>query len=55
MIGEALPIPSRFNVPYDVDQQPAVDRLQSFIDEVKAASPTTTVIVPKYFVPIPIP
>jgi len=45
----------RFNVPYDVSQQPAIDRLQSFIEEVKSASPTTRVIVPKYFEPIPIP
>jgi len=44
----------RFNVPYDVSQQPAIDRLQSFIAEVKSASPTTRVIVPKYFEPIPI-
>lgn len=42
----------RFNVPYDVSQQPAIDRLQSFIAEVKAASPQTEVIVPKYFVPV---
>jgi L-ascorbate metabolism protein UlaG (beta-lactamase superfamily) len=39
----------RFNVPYDVSQQPAIERLQSFIAEVKAASPRTEVIVPKYF------
>jgi L-ascorbate metabolism protein UlaG (beta-lactamase superfamily) len=42
----------RFNVPYSVSQQPAVDRLQSFIAEVKAASPNTRVIVPEYFKPI---
>jgi L-ascorbate metabolism protein UlaG (beta-lactamase superfamily) len=42
----------RFNVPYDVSQQPAIERLQSFIAEVKAASPGTQVIVPKYFEPI---
>ncbi len=42
----------RFNVPYDVSQQPAIDRLQSFIAEVKAASPHTQVIVPKYFTPV---
>ena len=42
----------RFNVPYSVSQQPAVDRLQSFIAEVKAASPDTRVIVPEYFKPI---
>ena len=42
----------RFNVTYDVSQAPAIERLQSFIAEVKAASPTTTVIVPEYFKPI---
>jgi len=42
----------RFNVPYDVSQQPAIERLQSFIAEVKAASPRTEVIVPKYFEPV---
>jgi L-ascorbate metabolism protein UlaG (beta-lactamase superfamily) len=42
----------RFNVPYDVSQQPAIERLQSFIAEVKVASPQTEVIVPKYFEPI---
>jgi L-ascorbate metabolism protein UlaG (beta-lactamase superfamily) len=45
----------RFNVTYDVSQQPAIQRLQSFIDEVKEASPKTKVIVPKYFDPIAIP
>lgn len=42
----------RFNVPYDVSQQPAIERLQSFIAEVKAASPRTEVVVPKYFEPV---
>jgi L-ascorbate metabolism protein UlaG (beta-lactamase superfamily) len=42
----------RFNVPYSVSQQPAVDRLQSFLEEIKAASPKTRVIVPEYFKPI---
>lgn len=42
----------RFNVPYDVSQQAAIDRLQTFIKEVKAASPSTEIIVPKYFEPI---
>jgi L-ascorbate metabolism protein UlaG (beta-lactamase superfamily) len=42
----------RFNVGYEVSQQPAVDRLASFLAEVKAASPATRVIVPKYFQPI---
>jgi L-ascorbate metabolism protein UlaG (beta-lactamase superfamily) len=44
----------RFNVPYSVSQQPAVDRLQSFIAEIKAVSPKTRVIVPEYFKPITI-
>ena len=39
----------RFNVPYDVSQEPALQRLQSFLLEVKATSPRSTVIVPKYF------
>ncbi len=42
----------RFNVPYDVSQQPAIERLQSFVSEVTAASLRTEVIVPKYFVPV---
>jgi L-ascorbate metabolism protein UlaG (beta-lactamase superfamily) len=41
----------RFNIPYDFSQQPAIERLQSFIAEVHAASPQTEV-VPKYFEPI---
>jgi hypothetical protein len=42
----------RFNVPYTVSQQPAIARLQSFVGEVKSASPGTRVIVPEYFKPI---
>jgi L-ascorbate metabolism protein UlaG (beta-lactamase superfamily) len=42
----------RFNVPYSVSQQPARDRLKSFLSEVKSASPKTRVIVPVYFEPI---
>jgi hypothetical protein len=42
----------RFNVLYDVSQEPAIQRLQSFIAEVKAASPKTQVIVPQYFHPL---
>ncbi len=41
-----------FNVPYGMSQQPAIDRVQSFVAEVKAASPRTRVIVPAYFQPI---
>jgi L-ascorbate metabolism protein UlaG (beta-lactamase superfamily) len=44
----------RFNVPYSVSQQPAIDRLQSFVAEVKAVSPETKVIVPEYFQPVSI-
>jgi len=39
----------RFNVTYDVSQAPAIERLQSFIAEVKAVSPASVVIVAKYF------
>jgi len=42
----------RFNVPYTTSQQPAIERLQSFLAEVKAASPSTRGIVPEYFQPI---
>ena len=42
----------RSNIPYDVSQEPAIKRLQSFIGEVKAASPSSAVVVPEYFHPI---
>ena len=42
----------RFNVPYSASQQPQIEKLQSFIEEVKAASSKTQVIVPAYFQPI---
>jgi L-ascorbate metabolism protein UlaG (beta-lactamase superfamily) len=45
----------RFNVTYDVAQYAAVERLQTFIAEVKAASADTKVVVPKYFEPVAIP
>jgi hypothetical protein len=45
----------RFNVPHSVSQAPAVRRLQSFLDEIRAASPRTRVIVPEYFKPIAVP
>jgi len=44
----------RFNVTYEVSQEPAIKRLESFIAEVKSISPKTKVIVPSYFHPIPI-
>jgi L-ascorbate metabolism protein UlaG (beta-lactamase superfamily) len=45
----------RFNVTYDVSQAPAIQRLQSFLAEVKAASPKSRVVVPRYFEPISVP
>jgi len=42
----------RFNVTYDVSQEPAIKRLESFIAEVKSASPNSHVVVPEYFRPI---
>ena len=44
----------RYNVAYDVSQEPAIKRLQPFIAEVKAASPNSQVVVPEYFHPIQI-
>lgn len=41
-----------FMVPYSASQEESSAALQSFIDEVKAASPKTRVVVPKYFEPI---
>lgn len=38
-----------FLAPYDASQQPALDALQLFIQEIAAASPKTKVIVPKNF------
>lgn len=45
----------RFNVTYDVSQEPAIKRLQTFITEVQAASPKSRVVVPKYFEPVIVP
>jgi L-ascorbate metabolism protein UlaG (beta-lactamase superfamily) len=42
----------QFNVPYSFSQQHAVDRVQSFVQEIKVASPNTRVIVPEHFKPI---
>lgn len=41
-----------FLLPYEASQQAALEALQSFVLEIKAASPKTKVIVPKYFEPI---
>jgi L-ascorbate metabolism protein UlaG (beta-lactamase superfamily) len=45
----------RFNVPFDMPQTSARNDLDSFISEVKAASPKTRVIVPAYFDPVELP
>jgi hypothetical protein len=53
----ALVLPTHwdnFLVPYEASQQPALDALQSFLHEIAASSPTTKVIVPKYFEAIPL-
>jgi L-ascorbate metabolism protein UlaG (beta-lactamase superfamily) len=44
-----------FLVPYEASQQDPRQALESFVREVKAASPKTRVIVPEYFQPIPLP
>ena len=38
-----------FLLPYGASQQPALDALQVFVQEIVAASPKTRVIVPRYF------
>lgn len=43
-----------FLAPYNTSQQPALDALKSFVEEIHTASPNTQVIVPKYFEPISI-
>lgn len=43
-----------FLLPFEGSQQPALDALQSFIQEIAVVSPKTKVIVPKYFQPIPL-
>ena len=45
----------RFNVEYSVSQEPAIQRLESFITEVRRMSPKTRVVVPRYFDPIVVP
>jgi L-ascorbate metabolism protein UlaG (beta-lactamase superfamily) len=45
----------QFNVPYGASQEGARRRLETFVAEVKAVSPKSSVIVPKYFEPVPIP
>ena len=43
-----------FFAPYGASQQSSVDALQSFIQEIRAASPKTKIVVPKYFESIPL-
>ncbi len=43
-----------FFAPYAASQQSSIDALQSFVQEIRAASPKTKIIVPKYFEPIPL-
>jgi len=53
----ALVLPTHwddFMAPYGASQQRSIDALQSFVQEVSAASPKTKVVVPKYFEAIPL-
>jgi len=53
----ALVLPTHwdnFLTPYDASEQSAIDALQSFVQEIRAASPKTKIIVPKYFEAIPL-
>jgi L-ascorbate metabolism protein UlaG (beta-lactamase superfamily) len=53
----ALVLPTHwdnFLAPYGASQQPALEALQTFVQEIAAASPKTKVIVPKYFEAIPL-
>jgi L-ascorbate metabolism protein UlaG (beta-lactamase superfamily) len=43
-----------FFAPYAASQQLSVEALQSFVQEVKSASPNTKVVLSKYFEPIPL-
>jgi L-ascorbate metabolism protein UlaG (beta-lactamase superfamily) len=43
-----------FFAPYGASQQTSVDALQSFIQEIRAASPKTKIVIPKYFEAIPL-
>ena len=51
----ALVLPTHwdnFTAPYSASQQPAIDAVKSFVEEIAAASPNSKVVVPKYFEPI---
>ena len=43
-----------FLAPFEASQQPALEALQSFVQEIVTTSPKTKVIVPKYFEAIPL-
>jgi hypothetical protein len=45
---------ANFLAPYGASQQPSLNALQSYIQEIRAASPKTKIIVPKYFEGIPL-
>jgi L-ascorbate metabolism protein UlaG (beta-lactamase superfamily) len=48
----ALVLPTHwdnFTAPYEASQQASIEALQSFLEEMRAASPKTKMIVPKYF------
>ena len=54
----ALVLPTHwdnFTAPYEASQEPAVEALRSFVEEIKVASPKSTIIVPKYFEEIAVP
>jgi hypothetical protein len=49
----ALVLPTHwdnFLAPFSASQQAQIDALQSFVHEIKAASPGSRVVVPQYFV-----
>jgi L-ascorbate metabolism protein UlaG (beta-lactamase superfamily) len=53
----ALVLPTHwedFTAPFGASQQSSIDALQSFLEEIKAASPKTKVFAPKYFEAIPL-
>jgi L-ascorbate metabolism protein UlaG (beta-lactamase superfamily) len=53
----ALVLPTHwdnFTAPFGASQQPSIDALQSFVEEIKTASPKTRCITPKYFEAIPL-
>jgi len=41
-----------YGFPYQASQEEAIQRLESFVNEVKTVSPKTRVVIPKYFEPI---